>query len=236
MNKKYFSYSMFTFLMTGTLLLTGCNKGSEPVEVEKVEDKASDNTYDQKENTPLEEADDTLLAGEWILNSEESKLTYTASKIVGSSHSGTVKVKAGNMVIKDIGLESGEFLMDMTTINESANNETFLTHVKGEDFFAVDKHPEARFVIQSVEFEESTDEGSRYNVTGDLTIRDKTNEISFDAFYLEGAESLSVKADFEIDRTKWDIKFNSSSFVQNLGDNAINDEIKFKLDLYFEPK
>jgi hypothetical protein len=44
---------------------------------------------------------------------------------------------------------------------------------------------------------------------------------------------LSAKADFVIDRTKWDIKYGSGSFFKEMGDKAIKDEIIFSLDLKF---
>jgi hypothetical protein len=38
---------------------------------------------------------------------------------------------------------------------------------------------------------------------------------------------------FNVDRTKYDIKYNSGSFFSNLGDKMINDEFELAVALFF---
>jgi len=45
------------------------------------------------------------------------------------------------------------------------------------------------------------------------------------------ATQLTANAEFDIDRTEWDIKYGSGKFFQNLKDKAINDNFKVKLAL-----
>ncbi|MBT7726286.1 MAG: YceI family protein, partial [Flavobacteriales bacterium] len=42
--------------------------------------------------------------------------------------------------------------------------------------------------------------------------------------------NYEVKSNIKIDRTKWDVQYNSGNFFENLGDKLILDEIEF--DVY----
>ena len=61
----------------------------------------------------------------------------------------------------------------------------------------------------------------------------ETNEISFLAI-VENTDSLNIQAQLDIDRTKWGITYGSGSFIEDLGDKAIKDEISYDLNLVFE--
>jgi hypothetical protein len=42
---------------------------------------------------------------------------------------------------------------------------------------------------------------------------------------------LLANSEFSIDRTKWDIKYDSGNFFQDLGDRAIKDDIYFNINI-----
>ena len=91
-------------------------------------------------------------------------------------------------------------------------------HLKSDDFFSVDKFPEASIKLISVK--EKTDAlGSQanYNITAELTIKGITNEISFEGYINPKSDGISLSAHFDIDRTKWDIKYGSEVFFAKLG-------------------
>lgn len=234
MNKKYISLTMLMVLFG--FGLSAC--GTAPEADTEADEMMEENDYMEDEGEMMDDEmmDDKVqdMSGAWALNAEESTLTYTASKIVGNTHTGTVDIKQGSLTADGSGITGGEFVMDMTTITDSENNEMYLKHVRSDDFFGVETYPEARFEITSATLKETTETGAIYEITGDLTIRDKTNEISFEAVMNGDAIILTVDADFTIDRTRWDINFDSGSIVTDLGDKAIKDDIEFKLDLMFE--
>ena len=70
---------------------------------------------------------------------------------------------------------------------------------------------------------------TNYDVTGDLTIKGQTNPITFDL--ATTANSATTK--FNVNRTKYDIKYGSGSFFDNLGDKAIADEFELEVALKF---
>ena len=66
-------------------------------------------------------------------------------------------------------------------------------------------------------------------MTGDLTIKGKTNPITFVISIYGSKATASVK----IDRTKFDVRYGSTSFFDNLKDKAIYDEFDLVTDLEF---
>jgi polyisoprenoid-binding protein YceI len=161
------------------------------------------------------------------LDTERSTLDWTASKIVSTTHTGKVALKSGIIQKGENNFLGGSFVIDMTKITESKDNEQFLGHIRSDDFFAIEKFPESRFEITSIE----NVEGNTYKVAGDLTIKDKTNTIDFSATLEDDENELKVSAEFNIDRTRWGVNFDSGTVFQQLGDKAIKDEIEYKLNL-----
>jgi polyisoprenoid-binding protein YceI len=94
-------------------------------------------------------------------------------------------------------------------------------------FFAVEKFGKANFNITSVQ---STGSGT-YDVKGKLTIKGITNEISFPATVKQEGNKVIANAKIIVDRTKYDIKFRSKSFFENLGDKTIYDDFELNVQL-----
>jgi len=69
----------------------------------------------------------------------------------------------------------------------------------------------------------------KYKVQADLTIKGKTESISFDA----NVEKNMATAEITIDRTKFDVKYGSGSFFDDLGDNMIYDDFVLNVNLAF---
>lgn len=155
---------------------------------------------------------------------KESSVTWTGSKIIGSSHHGTVSIKEGNLQIDDQGaLQGGSFTIDMTSIANTDLSGKYKTkleqHLRSEDFFGVEKFPEANFIISQTV---ASGEG-KYVVTGDITIKGKTETISFNAELVKQGENYLATAQFPINRSRFDVRYGSNSFFDNLGDRAIDD-------------
>jgi len=103
------------------------------------------------------------------LNTEMSKLKWTGKKITNSSHYGSLKFKSGEVMFSDGLIESGKFVVDMTTINVEdiqGNGKNRLEgHLRSDDFFSVDSFKEATLILKS-----STKDGENLNVKGDIII------------------------------------------------------------------
>ncbi|SFW73031.1 Polyisoprenoid-binding protein YceI [Sinomicrobium oceani] len=162
------------------------------------------------------------------VDTSTSKVTWKGYKVTGS-HEGVVDIKEGHLVFEGDKLTGGEFVVDLTTISatdlEGEYKDKLDGHLKSEDFFDVQKYPTAKMVITKVK---STGKNA-YKVTGDLTIKEKTHPVSFELSVYGNKATGAIK----IDRSKYDVKYNSGSFFKNLGDKTIYDEFDLVVDLNF---
>lgn len=165
------------------------------------------------------------------VDTDQSYVTWKAYKVTGQ-HYGTVKLKSGNLEYTDDMLSGGSFVLDMTTISVddiSGNMADKLRgHLMSDDFFSVEKHPEATFNITKVV---SRGKPGDYRITGNLTIKDYTEEIRFNAMLEEGDDMTSGTAEIKLDRTNYNIRYGSGTFFQNLGDKTIYDEFDLDVNL-----
>lgn len=164
-------------------------------------------------------------------DTDTSVVFWKGSKPTGD-HNGTVKVKSGFFSVSDKGI-SGEFDIDMTSIVNldleagSKYNTKLVNHLKSDDFFSVEKFPTASFKVTKSEVK-----GDKTLISGDLSIKGISHEISFLATIHEEGNKLHVKSDtFTIDRSKWNVKYKSTSFFADLGDKFIYDDIELSFDV-----
>ncbi|MCF1192869.1 YceI family protein [Mangrovimonas sp. AS39] len=163
-----------------------------------------------------------------MIKAEESKVVWKGYKVAGA-HEGTIAVKSGNLEFNGEELVGGSFVMDMTSIGSTDLSGEYKDqldgHLKSDDFFGVEKYP-----TSSLTFTEVTSTGKNsYEVTGDLTIKGTTHPITFDLSVYGSKASASVK----VDRSKYDVRYGSSSFFGNLKDKVIYDEFDIVADLQF---
>ncbi len=173
------------------------------------------------------------------LSIKESKLQWTGKQLVGGGHVGTINFVSGSITSSASGdITQGEFVLDMnsiknTDIKPEAGAKDLEDHLKSEDFFSVAKYPRANFSILKVIAESKVGDSQSVMVTGLLTLKGITNQINFPATITRKGETANIKAEITIDRTKWDIIYNSKTIFSNLKDGLISDEIKIVVDLKF---
>jgi len=170
----------------------------------------------------------TIEDGKKAIKVETSKVTWKGYKVTGS-HQGSIAIKEGQLTFKDEKLVGGEFTIDMSSIENTDLEGDYKAklegHLKSDDFFGVEKFPTATLVFKKVK---STGKNS-YEVTADLSIKDKTNPVTF-AISIYGNKAT---ANIKIDRTKFDVRYGSTSFFDDLQDKAIYDEFDLISDLEF---
>ena len=156
----------------------------------------------------------------------QTKLLWLGEKVTGQ-HTGTVNLKSGWITWKDNKIISGEFDIDMTSLKESESNARLEGHLKSDDFFSVVKFPVCRLAITgSTPFDKGTGV-----ITGELTIKGISNPIEFKAALQKKDDGMWFYANIVIDRTKYNIRYGSGDFYDNLGDKTIFDEFKVKVSL-----
>ena len=162
------------------------------------------------------------------IKTKNSKVVWKGYKVTGS-HQGVIAIKSGHLTFNEDKLTGGDFIIDMSTITntdlEGEYKGKLEGHLKSDDFFGVEKFPTASLIFTKVK---STGKNS-YEVTGDLTIKGKTDSVTFDVSIYGNKANASLK----IDRTKFDVRYGSTSFFEGLKDKAIYDEFDLVADLEF---
>ena len=154
----------------------------------------------------------------------KSNVHWLGEKVTGY-HEGNLMLKSGLLIMNEGIVTGGRFVVDMNSMTctdlEGEYAGKLVGHLKSDDFFSVDKHPEATLTFTAVE-----NKGNGvYAVTGDFTIKGKTNPAQFDLIVNENGATAKVV----IDRSKYNVRYRSDSFFENLGDKVIYDD--FKLDV-----
>ena len=161
------------------------------------------------------------------INNKTSSIEWVGKKI-GGQHNGEIKIKSGSLTIKDKKIESGNFVMDMNSITcadleDEAYNNKLVGHLKSDDFFGVNDHPESSFIITN----STTFKDNKSAIKGNLTIKGITEEI---LFFVERIDN-TFKATIDVDRSKHNVRYGSNSFFDNLGNAAIDDVFNLNITL-----
>lgn len=154
-----------------------------------------------------------------------------------TKHDGTVRIKMGEIGVKD-GKPVGTFEIDMNAIeNKSlAGDElqpVLIAHLKSDDFFFTRLFPTATFTIKSgTPINEAYVSAPNIDVQGDLTLRGVKAGLSFPATVYQGPDgTITAKARFDLDRTRWRIIYGSTRFFEHLGMHLVFDIIHVEVKI-----
>lgn len=166
---------------------------------------------------------------------EQSEITWVGKKVSGE-HDGTLGLKSASLEVEDRQITGGKFVFDMNQIeNLDIESETYKKkledHLKSPDFFDTAKHPEGSFTIKRVK---GSIDDDKLTIIGDLTLKGITNPVMFDTDLHRMDGGYHAIGTTMIDRTKWDLKYNSGKFfsVTKLGDKLINDQIEVGIEIF----
>jgi len=141
---------------------------------------------------------------------------------------GTIKVADGSLNVENGAVTGGNFevnlntlVVDPASVTEADKKPSDLEgHLKSGDFFDVAKHPTAKFVITAVAPYDSTKQkslldGATNLISGNLTLKDSTLNITFPAQITVGANDVTANAKFVIDRSSWGISYKTEGSPEN---------------------
>jgi len=158
-------------------------------------------------------------------------------KAVTHGHNGTAQISNGELMVNGNQLVGGTVTVDMTTvkttdIKDADSNTKFMGHINSDDFFSTSKFPTATFKITKVAYlKGAAADANNANITGDLTIKGKTNSITFPAKVGVKNGVAAASGTATVDRTKYDIKYGSKSFFEGIGDKAIYDDFTLSFNV-----
>lgn len=141
---------------------------------------------------------------------------------------GTIKVTDGSLNVENGAVTGGSFnvnlaalAVDPASITEPDKKAADLEgHLKSGDFFDVAKYPSAKFVITGVAPYDSTKQksllpGATNLISGNLTLKDSTLNITFPAQITVAANDVTATAKFVIDRSAWGISYKTEGSPEN---------------------
>lgn len=178
----------------------------------------------------------TFKGDTYKVDTKTSSMEWIGKKLTGE-HNGTIMLSSGEVEVMSGVVVGGKFEIDMTTIDDKdLQDPTYKAkldnHLKSEDWFDVKKFPKAIFVITSVTpIKEAKDGGYTHTVKGNLTIKGKTNPISFDAVIKMADGKVACVGQTVIDRSKFDVKYGSKTFFPEIGEKLIYDEFTVKFNV-----
>ena len=160
--------------------------------------------------------------------SSQSYLRWYGEELTGKTHFGNLSFEKAQINLQDGVITSGNFLVNMTSLTVedlSGGGKAKLTsHLKSDDFFSVEKHPEAILTIT----QKAKVENGVQSLVGELTIKGIAHPVEFT---MTLGDNNSAKAQLTFDRSKYEVRFRSGSFFENLGDKLILDDIKLEAKL-----
>jgi polyisoprenoid-binding protein YceI len=225
-----FSHLLFGFVV---LIFTSCNsessnENSDTSTTNENSDASTTNEGETKASTTV--GDLGIPDGNYSLTKDKPRINWTAKKITGKGQSGIIPASNGKFKV-----EAGIITKGLVTFNmngfeatdiDGDLKEDFDSHLKNEDFFDVDKFPEATLTFNSSSINK---EGTKtlsctldmHGIAVDYDIPFKLKEQKLP----EGGIGYNISGEFSMDRTKHELIYGSGSVFDNLGDKAIQDEV-----------
>ena len=169
------------------------------------------------------------------LDLAESRVMWTGRNLL-NRHDGSLRLKSGEVEIAGGELVGGSFVFDMQEIacRDLAGDplhEVLIAHLLSDDFFEVEKYPEASFRITTASSLEDASPGAPDTaIRGVLNLKGTDGGIDFlvtTGITPEG--KLAAQASFTIDRTRWNVIYGSGKFFRSLGGHLVNDLIEIQL-------
>ena len=174
----------------------------------------------------------------YTVDTTQSNIQWTGYK-VGGEHTGTFRISDGTLSADSSGISAGNFTINVAGIanqdQQGEDKNKLETHLKSPDFFDVAKYPTARFEVTRVTpyngdstATKSKLQGATHLVSGNLTLKDQTKNVTFPAKVSVAGDALTANADFDIDRTQWGMNYKGPN---NPTDWAIRKEVNIKLNI-----
>lgn len=159
---------------------------------------------------------------------------------------GVISVTGGSLSAGKDGLTAGtvdinmaSLKVDTASVTEKDKKASDLEgHLKSPDFFNVGKYPTAKFVITKVAAYDSTQQksllpGANHLISGNLTLKDSTLNITFPAVVNVTADEVTATAKFVIDRSAWGISYKTDGSPENW---MISKDVELDLNLKAKKK
>lgn len=191
------------------------------------------------DNATIQEKQDAseVQGAQFAVDTTASRVRFTGYG-VGKNHPGKFKVSSGTVAVANDKVTGGSFTINIKSMDLEQKGGVFDSklrpHLMSGDFFDAEKFGTAKFDITGVQpysatgSDTSVVSGANFTVSGNLTLKDVTKNISFPAKIDLDGNTLKAKSNFVIDRTQWQMRYGND---KTLGDKFIDEKVNIELDL-----
>jgi polyisoprenoid-binding protein YceI len=172
----------------------------------------------------------TTTNNDWNIDPVHSGINFSVRHMVVSKVRGRFTKYSGSLAIDDADLTRSTVAATIDAASIDTGTAQRDTHLRSPDFLDVERFPEIRF--RSTRIHKLADD--RYEVTGDLTIRDVTREVSLDVEYGGQAKDpwgnarIGFIAKATLDRKDFGLHWNQ---VLEAGGVLVGDRVDIELEV-----
>jgi len=167
----------------------------------------------------------------WILDPTHSEIEFKVrhmmiTTVKGHFENFQVSVELGDKI------EEAKVRVEIQADSINTKNNDRDKHLQSADFFDIEKYP--IIVFESTKIEKKSD--TEFKVTGDLTIKDVSKEISLDLDFPGimkdpwGNQKAGITVNGKINRTDFGLNWNTTL---EAGGVLVSEEVKFSSDMEF---
>lgn len=170
------------------------------------------------------------LGAEWEIDKAHSSVGFNVRHLVIAKVNGQFSDFTGSFVFDTDSLEAGMVEMTVMVASVDTDDEKRDEHLRSPDFFDAATFPEMTFKSKKVH----DVSGDSFKITGDLTIRDVTREITFGCTFNGvvkdpwGNTKAGFSATAKINRQDFNVKWNKAL---DTGGVLVGDEVTINLEL-----
>jgi polyisoprenoid-binding protein YceI len=184
------------------------------------------------------------------IDPEQCLVKWIGTSVTGN-HSGNIKVKSGEIEVRDSVLVKATVVFDMSSIRPEGMGPSMraklIGDLKSANFFDVANHPTATFSLKTYEVLPRSDLlnmdttiyliSPNHYVTGDMEIRGVTKSMTFPAHLFISPRGVQARGVINVDRTLWGIDYKADkTFGQEQIHPLFNIDFTFTYDALTAPE
>lgn len=169
----------------------------------------------------------------WSIDPVHSSVEFAVKHLMLTTVRGRFKALRGTIEVDEAELDRSAVEVEIDAESIDTGNEDRDRHLRSEDFLDVERHPEIAFRSREIRGA-SFDEGSKFKVAGELTIRGESIEVELEALFEgrgsdpQGNERVGFSATGTIDRRDWGLMWNRTL---ETGGVLVANEVRIEIDV-----
>lgn len=166
----------------------------------------------------------------WTLDAAHTDILFSAKHMMVTTVRGTFREVKGTLTLDEAQPTRSSATIRVATGSLDTGSQPRDGHLRSSDFFDAENHPWLEFRSTSIEHVRGDD----YRITGDLTIRETTRPITWDAkllgFYtgMQGQRRVGIAARATINRKDWGLNWN---VALEAGGWLVGEDIKIEVEV-----